>query len=78
MPSTTRGAVIDIDKLPYFLDIEEAAALIGIGKSTAYDAARRGDIPTVRFGRRLRVPRAALLELGHRPATAPFEPGDAA
>jgi excisionase family DNA binding protein len=49
--------------LPLFLEVEEAAKLIGIGRSTAYDLVRRGDIPTVRFGRRIRVPRGALLAL---------------
>jgi excisionase family DNA binding protein len=49
--------------LPLFLEVEEAAKFIGIGRSTAYDAVRRGEIPVVRFGRRLRVPRGALLAL---------------
>jgi excisionase family DNA binding protein len=42
------------------LSIPEAAAELGIGRSAAYEAARRGEIPILRFGRRLRVPRAAL------------------
>jgi hypothetical protein len=32
----------------------------GIGKNASYDAARRGDIPTIRVGRLLRVPVAAM------------------
>ena len=28
----------------------------GIGRNASYDAARRGDIPTIRIGRLLRVP----------------------
>jgi excisionase family DNA binding protein len=43
--------------------IEEAAQLCGIGRATAYAAARSGDLPTVRLGRRLVVPRAALAKL---------------
>lgn len=31
-----------------------------LGKNASYDAARRGDIPTIRLGRRLRVPIIAL------------------
>ena len=31
--------------------------------STCYDAARRGELPTIRLGRRLLVPRHALDEL---------------
>jgi excisionase family DNA binding protein len=49
------------------LTVEEAAKLLGIGRGTAYEAARRGEIPTIRLGRRLVVPRAKLLaQLGER------------
>ena len=40
--------------------IEEAAELLKIGRSGAYEAARRGDIPVLRIGRRWLVPRIAL------------------
>ena len=43
--------------------ITEAAALLGVGKSAAYEAARRGEIPVIRIGRRLVVPKAALQRL---------------
>lgn len=42
------------------LTIEEAARVLGIGRNSAYEAARRGEIPTIKIGRRLVVPRAAL------------------
>jgi len=42
------------------LSIEEAAAVLGIGRSLAYDAAKRGEIPAIKIGRRLVVPRARL------------------
>ena len=52
------------------LSIEETAALLGIGRSAAYEAARRGEIPTRRLGRRLLVPVPALLVwLGVEPPT---------
>ena len=44
------------------ITVEEAAALLGIGRTAAYDAARRGQLPTRRLGRRLFVPVPALLE----------------
>ena len=51
------------------LTVEEAATLLGLGRSAAYEAARRGQLPTRRLGRRLLVPVPALLEwLGARPA----------
>jgi excisionase family DNA binding protein len=44
-------------------DIEEAARLLGIGRNQGYEAARRGDIPTIKMGKRLLVPKAALDRL---------------
>ena len=45
------------------LTVEEAAVLLRLSRGTAYEAVKRGDIPTLRIGRRLLVPRAALLRL---------------
>lgn len=52
------------------LDVAEAAELLGIGRSAAYEAARRGDLPTVRIGRRVLVPRAALEKMLDVPTPA--------
>ena len=52
------------------LTVEEAGRLLGIGRGLAYEAARRGDIPTLRIGRRLVVPRAALDRILNDPGTA--------
>jgi excisionase family DNA binding protein len=43
------------------LTVEEVASLLGLGRSAAYEAARRGQIPTRRLGRRIVVPVPALL-----------------
>lgn len=40
--------------------VEQAAHLLGVGRNSAYLAAQTGQIPTIRIGRRLLVPRAAL------------------
>jgi excisionase family DNA binding protein len=45
------------------LKIEEAAKLLGISRNTAYDAAKSGQLPTVKIGKRLLVPRAGLSRL---------------
>ena len=45
------------------LKIEEAAKVLGISRNTAYDAARTGQLPTVKIGKRLLVPRVALARL---------------
>jgi excisionase family DNA binding protein len=43
------------------ITIEQAAQLLGLGRTAAYEAARRGQFPTRRLGRRLVVPVPALL-----------------
>lgn len=43
--------------------VSEAAQILGIAPATAYSAAQRGEIPTIRIGRILRVGRRALEKL---------------
>jgi excisionase family DNA binding protein len=43
------------------ITIEQTAKLLGLGRTAAYDAARRGELPTRRLGRQLLVPVPALL-----------------
>jgi len=43
--------------------VEEAAEMLGISRTFAYEAVRRGELPAIRIGRRLLVPRAALARL---------------
>lgn len=46
---------------PITISVEEAAAILGIGRSLAYDLARRGELPGVlRLGHRLLVSRPLL------------------
>ncbi len=45
------------------ITVEEAAPILGIGRSTAYVLARCGDLPTLRLGRRYVVPVAALRRM---------------
>ena len=44
------------------LTVEEVASLLGLGRTAAYEAARRGQIPSRRLGRRVVIPVPALLE----------------
>ena len=44
--------------------VPEAGALLGLNRNASYDAAKCGDIPTVRLGKkRLRVPKALFHKL---------------
>jgi excisionase family DNA binding protein len=45
------------------LTVEEAAATLGISRASAYEGVRRGEIPAIRIGRRVLVPRVALDRL---------------
>jgi len=42
------------------LKIEEAAKILGISRNTAYDAVKTGQLPTIKIGKRLLVPRIAI------------------
>lgn len=59
------------DERPPVLTITEAASLLRISRNSAYEAARRGEIPTIRLGRRLLVPRAALERLLEQAGAGP-------
>jgi len=56
--------------------VTEVAKMLGISKMTAYSAVRDGSIPSVRVGRRVLVPKAALERLLTLPE--PLKPGAAA
>ena len=45
------------------LSVEEAGDVLGLSRATAYAAANKGDLPVIRIGRRLVVPRHALERL---------------
>lgn len=53
------------DKLT--LTVEEAAKLLGIGRNLCYDRVKTGEIPAIKIGRRLLVPRSALEKLLNDP-----------
>jgi len=53
--------VIGLTRLTY--TVTEAAVLLGISRAKAYECARTGELPVLRFGRRLVVPAVALDEL---------------
>lgn len=54
---------MDVEGLPPTLSVEEAAELLGLSRSAAYRAAARGELPTLRFGKRLIVPTRRLREM---------------
>lgn len=51
------------DSLCLTISVEEAARVLGISRGAAYTHARDGSLPTIRLGKRLLVPKAALEKL---------------
>jgi excisionase family DNA binding protein len=50
---------------PLTLTVEQAAKVLGIGRSTAYELVHTGEIPSLRLGRRIVVPAARVaMSLG--------------
>ena len=43
------------------VSVPEYAAIMGIGRNTAYEAARAGEVPTIKLRGRILVPVAAIL-----------------
>jgi excisionase family DNA binding protein len=52
------------------MTVPEAGVKLGLGRNASYEAAQRGDIPTIRIGRLLRVPKAAFHRMLEAPAKA--------
>ena len=52
-----------MDKDKQTLTVTEVARCLGIGRNSAYEAIARGEIPVIRVGKRLLVPKAALEKM---------------
>jgi predicted DNA-binding transcriptional regulator AlpA len=76
---SARTTLAQAAKLPASLSLIEAAALLGIGRTHAYNLEAVGEfpVPVLHLGRVIRVPTAPLLELLGLPTPAP-EPGEPA
>lgn len=48
------------DEASLVMTVPEAGAILGLNKNASYAAADRGEIPTMQFGRLLKVPKAAF------------------
>jgi len=70
---SARTTLAQAAKLPASLSLIEAAALLGIGRTHAYNLEAAGDfpVPVLHLGRVIRVPTAPLLELLGLPTPTP-------
>ena len=46
--------------------VDEVAKMLGLSKYSAYEAAKRGDIPTIRIGKLIKVPKVAFHRMFER------------
>lgn len=70
MPSLTDITDASLADLPEFLTVDEAAILLRVGRTTAYALVARWfdtvgveGLPAIRLGTRIRVPKAAIVDL---------------
>jgi hypothetical protein len=69
----------DIIEQPKTLSVPEAGAkYFDLGRDASYGAARRGEIPTIRLGRTLRVPVVALERMLARAGASEAETANSA
>jgi excisionase family DNA binding protein len=45
------------------VSVAEAGRLLGYSRNTTYEAIQRGELPVIKLGRKMRVPRAAIERL---------------
>ena len=57
------------EQLPDILTVDETAEFLRLGRSSVYDAIRMKEIPAVRIGRRILVPKVVLERLFVNPLT---------
>lgn len=51
-----------LDELPLVLRVEDLMPLLNIGRNSAYELVRSGQIRSVHIGRHIRVPKDAVIE----------------
>ena len=51
-----------LEDLPLVLRVEDLMSILGIGRNTAYELIRCGQIRSIRVGKQLRIPKEALIE----------------
>ena len=58
---------ITSENLPVVLSVQQLAEVLQIGRNSAYDLVKSGQIRSIRIDRTIRIPQAALLEYLNNP-----------
>ena len=59
----TKGAEMEAKEEPLTQSVRQTAKELGIGVNQAYEAVRRGEIPTIKIGKRILVLREPLRRM---------------
>lgn len=60
---TEIGQPTSTEELPLLLTVQEVSEVLRIGRGTAYAMVRCGKIRSIKAGKQLRVPNAAIVDL---------------
>jgi len=71
MVAKRRAAPVALKSDSLVLTVPDAGKLLGLSRWSAYAAAKSGQLPTIRFGNRLVVPKPALQRLLDGTGTQP-------
>lgn len=52
-----------LEELPDVLTVEETCRVLRLGRNSVYEGIRRKEIPSVKIGRRVLVPKAGIARL---------------
>ena len=66
---------VNLDGLPDFCSLEEVSHVFRVSRSTAYRMAEQGNIPCMRIGRRILVPKEHLMRWINRSVTCEKDMG---
>ena len=50
------------DSLPLALSVADVAGVLGVSKGLVYEMVARGELPSIRVGRQIRIPKSSLLK----------------
>lgn len=53
------------EQLPLVLSIDQLMKVLGIGKNSAYDLVRCGQIQSIRVGNKIRIPKESVVDFIH-------------
>ena len=57
-----KNFITSLDDLPLTLTVDEAGKVLRVGRNTAYELVRCGQLRSIKVGRQLRIPKQALQE----------------